>query len=292
MDRHPLEEGRGGELRVQPLGDGDEPLRRDHQVLGVGPLHVGEGHPVPGPHPHHAFPHLLHHPGPLLPQGEGGGHGVEALPLVGVNEVHPDGEKPHQDLPGPRLRDRKLLEPQDLRSAHLVHPYGPHGESLPCGRAGPPLDAPITLYYKVIGGGEHERQADVGLGMAPPRPGPRGLPGVRLPGLPGGLAGGWGRLRDLPGGGPGRGVLGRAEGVRGGLPRGGLASRGPRGLPPPRPGPGRRKRRLPPGPRGAGLLVLPGGRGWAFGVGAGYALPLGSSRGGWYVRLAFGGGRP
>lgn len=32
--------------------------------------------------------------------------------------------------------------------------------------------------------------------------------------------------------------------------------------------------------------------GWAFGVGAGYALPLGSSRGGWYVRLAFGGGRP
>ena len=44
------------------------------------------------------------------------------------------------------------------------------------------------------------------------------------------------------------------------------------------------------GVRGFGFFREEGG--WVFGVGAGYALPLESSGGGWYVRLAFGGGRP
>lgn len=103
---------------------------------------------------------------------------------------------------------------------------------------------------------------------------------------------GWGRLRDLPGGGPGRGVLGRAEGVRGVFLAGAWLPVGPGVFLLPALGLGGESGGflLDLGVRGFWFFREEGG--WAFGVGAGYALPLGSSRGGWYVRLAFGGGRP
>ncbi len=43
---------------------------------------------------------------------------------------------------------------------------------------------------------------------------------------------------------------------------------------------------------GARGFLLPEEGGWLFGLGVGYALPLGFPGGGWYLRLLVGGGRP
>jgi hypothetical protein len=122
-DRHPLQHGRRGDVVRHAVWNAHQPIGGNEGGLGVGPRRTGDvGHPVTDPGVRDARAHGLDDTGRLHPENRGERKLVEAGPVIGVDEVHPDRRVAHPGQSGPGIAERHLLPAKNLRAAGLVNP--------------------------------------------------------------------------------------------------------------------------------------------------------------------------
>jgi hypothetical protein len=137
MGGHPLQHHAGGLLAGDAIGHRRQLRRLDDGIFGITAGRHGKGHAVAGLYLGHIRAHGLDHTRPLTPQRERQLAGIGAHPVVDVDEVEANRLQPHQRLPGSRLGNRYLLQPQDLWPAEFMDANCLHGhEEPPCFREG------------------------------------------------------------------------------------------------------------------------------------------------------------
>src|SRR5215211_3006035 len=127
VGRHSLEHnGRRHSSLYEGGIEGDEPLSRGDDVLGVGPRYPRKGHVVSLRDLLDPLADGLDLTGPFETQGERRLPRVEAGALVGVYKVHPGRRELDARLALARFGNFYVLVVQDLRPAMLVHPDSLH----------------------------------------------------------------------------------------------------------------------------------------------------------------------
>src|SRR5690606_2335889 len=106
---------------IDVVGHLDRGGRRHHDLLGVAAQRHGPGHPVTLGEPGDARAHRGHHAGTFDAVGERKVGGVEAGPVVDVDEVHPGDGEVDQDLSFARLTDLDVGVGHDLRATVLAY---------------------------------------------------------------------------------------------------------------------------------------------------------------------------
>ena len=112
MGRHPLQHCGGGHLGVHLVRHRHDGIGRDVQRLGMAARHVRPGHSVANGNPGDVRPDRDNVTRTLAAEYERRRNGVDALPLVDVDEVDARRRNVHLHLSGPWVLELTLLDLQ------------------------------------------------------------------------------------------------------------------------------------------------------------------------------------
>ena len=121
MSRHPLQHRRRGDIETQTVGHGHHDRRLHVHQFGCAAAGLAPGNSVADGEICHAVTDSHDLAGSLLAQDERGVTGVDALPLVDVDEVDSDGGHLHLDLVRPGRYDIDVLHCEDGSVAVFGH---------------------------------------------------------------------------------------------------------------------------------------------------------------------------
>jgi hypothetical protein len=126
LDGHPPQQGGGRDAVRNPLGQAHQAVGGNDAPLGVRPRRArGVGHALARRELGDALAGFFDDAGRLHADAvRQARQGIEARPMVGVDEVDPDGRLEEQDLARARLARIERLEAQHLGTARLVDADG------------------------------------------------------------------------------------------------------------------------------------------------------------------------